>query len=147
LLIRPATPADLPALLALERESATAAHWSQPQYQTLFDSNPPRVLLVLEEESSVQAFLAARKVADEFELETIVVSLPARRRGAGTTLLRAFLDVARRSDVTAVFLEVRESSAPARALYDKFKCQQTGRRPRYYRDPEEDAIIYRLDLR
>jgi ribosomal-protein-alanine N-acetyltransferase len=134
LLIRPATPADLPALLALERESATAAHWSPPQYQTLFDSNPPRVL-------------GARKVADEFELETIVVSLPARRLGAGTSLLRAFLDVARRSDVTAVFLEVRESNAAARALYDKFTFHQTGRRPRYYRDPQEDAIIYRLDLR
>jgi len=102
---------------------------------------------VLEEESAVQAFLAARKVGHEFELETIVVSHHARRRGAGTSLLRAFLDMARQSDVHAVFLEVRESNAPARALYDKFGFQQTGRRSRYYRNPEEDAMIYRLDLR
>lgn len=145
--IRPATAADLPALLALERQAVTAAHWSQQQYKTLFDSDPLRVALVMEEESAVQGFLVARTLSREFEIENIVVSVSARRRGVGTSLLRGFLDLARRPDVQAVFLEVREANAAARALYQKLSFRQTGRRPRYYRDPEEDAIIYRLDLR
>jgi ribosomal-protein-alanine acetyltransferase len=147
LLIRKATSADVPALVALERESGMAAHWTREQYQAAFDSEPPRIVLLIEEGSAAQGFVVARRVAQEFELENIVVSLPARRRGIGTSLLRAFLDLARQSNATTVFLEVRESNAPARALYHKLTFQQTGHRPCYYRDPEEDAMIYRLDMR
>src|SRR5438876_9210772 len=36
--IRPATPADIAAMMALEKLSATAAHWSIAQYKELFET-------------------------------------------------------------------------------------------------------------
>ena len=46
----------------------------------------------------------------------------------------------------AVFLEVRESNRAARALYEKWAFLESGRRRGYYKDPEEDAILYRIDF-
>ena len=57
-----------------------------------------------------------------------------------------FLNHAKRLAATAIFLEVRESNHAARALYDKFHFEQSGRRKSYYRDTDEDAILYRLQF-
>ena len=55
-----------------------------------------------------------------------------------------FLNLARRQGALAVFLEVRESNRAARALYEKWAFVENDRRKRYYSNPEEDAIVYRL---
>ena len=147
LLIHPATVADLPAMMALEKRAATAAHWSAEQYDALFRaSDPGRVALILWEASKLQGFVIVRVVGKEWEIENIAVAGPARRRGLGTRLLGELLDSARAKDAAAVFLEVRESNQAARALYEKWAFRESGRRPRYYKDPAEDAILYRLDF-
>jgi ribosomal-protein-alanine N-acetyltransferase len=147
LLIHPATVADLPAMMALEKRAATAAHWSAEQYDALFRaSDPGRVALILWEASELQGFVIARVVGKEWEIENIAVAGPARRRGLGTRLLGELLDSARAKDAAAVFLEVRESNQAARVLYEKWAFREGGRRPGYYKDPAEDAILYRLDF-
>ena len=45
-----------------------------------------------------------------------------------------------------VLLEVRESNTPARRLYEKLGFALEGRRPGYYQDPGEDALLFRLML-
>jgi ribosomal-protein-alanine N-acetyltransferase len=143
--IRPATATDLPAMMALEKRAATAAHWSGEQYQALVRvSDPGRVALVIQEESGLQGFVIARVLGEEWEIENIAIAGPARRRGLGTRLLGELLDLARGQGAAAVFLEVRESNHAARALYEKWAFLESGHRRRYYRDPEEDAILYRL---
>jgi [ribosomal protein S18]-alanine N-acetyltransferase len=143
--IRPATAEDIPALAALEKHAATAAHWSLDQYTAVFSvTEPARIALVIEDESCVQGFLIARSAGREWEIENIAVAAPARRRGWGARLLGEFLDLARAKAVEAVFLEVRESNRAARGLYEKWAFIESGRRKRYYRDPEEDAVTYRL---
>jgi ribosomal-protein-alanine acetyltransferase len=145
--IRPATSADLPAMMALEKHAATAAHWSADQYQALFPAaDPTRIALILDEESCLGGFVVARVVGAEWEIENIAVAGSARRRGLGTRLLGELLDLARAKCATAVFLEVRESNRAARALYEKWAFLESGYRRRYYKDPEEDAILYRLDF-
>jgi ribosomal-protein-alanine N-acetyltransferase len=146
--VRPATAADIPVMLALEKHAVTAAHWSPERYQEVFATAPSshgnRRLALVIEEATVQGFLVARVVDREWEIENIAVCGPARRRGLGTRLLGEFLDAARAEGADAVFLEVRESNHAARALYEKWAFVESGRRKRYYRDPEEDAIVYRL---
>jgi [ribosomal protein S18]-alanine N-acetyltransferase len=145
--VRPATPADLPAIMVLEKTAATAAHWSIQRYEDLLRvSEPDRVALVLTDENEVRAFFIARVVRDEWEIENIVVAGTARRRGLGTRLLRELLDMARARGAKAVFLEVRESNHAARALYEKWAFVESGRRRRYYQDPDEDAILYRINF-
>ncbi len=145
LLIRPATAADIPAMMALEKHAANAAHWSRKQYEAAFESDV-REVLVLEEGSAVQGFLVGRRVDDEWEIENVAISGPARRRGLGTQLVGEFLNLARSGGAQSVYLEVRESNRAARLLYEKWAFVESGRRKRYYRDPEEDAVLYRLDF-
>lgn len=145
--IRPAIAADIPSMMALERHAATAAHWSTKQYETAFSSEAPsRFVLVLEEDGGMQGFLAGKAMGEEWEIENIAVAGPARRRGLGTRLLGEFLELAQGRGAAAVFLEVRESNRPARQLYEKWAFVESGRRKHYYREPEEDAIVYRLDF-
>lgn len=145
--IRLATSADLSAMMALEKHAATAAHWSVEQYEALFHtSGPDRVALLIEEEARVQGFVIARVVGEEWEIENMAIAGPARRRGLGTRLLGELLDRARARGAKAVFLEVRKSNQAARSLYEKWAFLESGFRKRYYKDPEEDAILYRLDF-
>ena len=147
--IRRAIPTDIPALIALEKQAATAAHWSPEQYETVFSSEgPARVAFVIEdspiEDARVQGFVVGRVVSDDWEIENIAVAGAARRRGLGTHLLEEFIGLARGRRAQSVFLEVRESNLAARRLYEKHAFVETGRRKGYYRQPEEDAIVYRL---
>jgi ribosomal-protein-alanine acetyltransferase len=143
--IRDATSVDLPGMMALEKHAATAAHWSEQQYEGLFrDARPERMALIIEDESGLQGFVIARVVDREWEIENIAVAGSARRRGLGTRLLGELLDLARARGADAVFLEVRESNHAARALYEKWAFLESGHRRGYYKDPKEDAILYRL---
>ena len=141
--IRPATAADVPAMMALERQAATAAHWSAADYARLFAPGAERVALVLEEEV-VEGFVVARGVETEWEIENIAVAGPAQRRGLGTHLLVELLDRLRRAGARNVYLEVRESNRAARALYEKWAFVESGRRKCYYHQPDEDAVLYRF---
>ncbi len=147
MLIRPATAADLSSLMAIEQQSVTAAHWSAAQYQTAITGlSPRRVALVAEDESAIQGFLIARATDREWEIENIVVADAAQRRGLGTRLLQELLELARRQEAESVFLEVRSSNHAAQALYKKCAFVEIGRRPRYYHEPAEDAVLYRFPL-
>ena len=61
MLIRPATPTDIPAMMRLEQHSVTASHWSAEQYDRIFRApSPRRVALIIEEAAAVRGFLVAQ---------------------------------------------------------------------------------------
>jgi ribosomal-protein-alanine N-acetyltransferase len=145
--VRPAVAGDLSRLMQIASRSATAAQWSEDHYQQLF--SPNRLALVIEENPNadsreVAGFIVARCAGDEWEIENIAVSGPARRRGLGSRLLGECLQQVRDRGGAAVFLEVRESNHAARALYEKWAFIKSGRRKYYYQDPVEDALILKL---
>jgi len=137
-------------MIRLERQSSTAAHWSDAQYGCLFQAeNDIRLALVAEGDQPgadgmprILGFLIAHHLAPEWELENIVVSSEARSKGIGTHLIEELLLSAQQTNSQAVFLEVRESNAAAISLYRKLGFQQTGRRKSYYNNPVEDAVLY-----
>jgi ribosomal-protein-alanine N-acetyltransferase len=144
MLIRGATPADLSAILQLERTADAAAHWSEAEYQNIFEAVEPRHLVLVAGDIGVQAFLVARVLHPEWELENIVVAEPIRRRSVATRLIRELQEQARTQKAQAIFLEVRQCNAAARSLYESCGFGQVGRRPAYYEDPKEDAVIYKF---
>lgn len=141
-------------MMALQRESPAAAHWSQPQYEALFvnagrEQRSERRAWVAEDEveaRGILAFLVAKRVDAEWELENIVVAEAARRRRVGTQLLQEFIACARTEHGSRIFLEVRESNHSARALYRKMGFEETGLRKSYYSNLPEDAILCSLSL-
>jgi [ribosomal protein S18]-alanine N-acetyltransferase len=160
--LRPAISADIPAMIELEQESATSAHWSREQYENLFAIGDHELvenfILVVEDPvdaifgtatapvDQMIAYLAVRQIDRDWELQNIVVSEKYRRHGIGTSLLTQFIAHARAKNGSRIFLEVRESNQSARALYSKLGFQATGMRRTYYANPVEDAIVYHLGI-
>jgi ribosomal-protein-alanine N-acetyltransferase len=148
-LVRTAALEDIPRILAMERDSPSAAHWPELTYRRMFRENQPlRIVLVASQagEAALLGFVIARVAADDCELENIVVSRKRQNRGVGTQLSQSLATEARKQNARRIFLEVRESNTAARALYEKCGFAITGRRPSYYTDPIEDAILYTLQL-
>lgn len=90
---------------------------------------------------SVVGYLFARRAADEGEILNLAVHPGHGRRGLGRELVRTVLQDLERAGAARVFLEVRESNAPAQAFYHHMGFRPAGRRPGYYTHPREDALV------
>ncbi len=148
LLIRQATPEDLPLIRALEQQSPTAAHWSERDYGALFAPEAPRRITFVAEDTmqGLAGFIVARSDSEQWEIENLVVAAARQRSGIGSSLVRHALDEARRSHATCVLLEVRESNVTACKLYKKLGFAEIGRRRNYYRNPAENALVLRISI-
>ena len=70
-----------------------------------------------------------------------------REKGLGRRLLSKLIEVGIAEETETAWLEVRPSNFAARALYKKTGFKEVGRRPRYYTDTREDAIIMSMCLK
>lgn len=75
----------------------------------------------------------------ESEIYNLAVDSSFRRNRIAAKLLNALLSAV--PGPMSVFLEVREGNAPAIAFYRQAGFEVIGRRPAFYRDPEEAAIL------
>ncbi|HZE93913.1 MAG TPA: ribosomal protein S18-alanine N-acetyltransferase [Gemmatimonadales bacterium] len=94
---------------------------------------------------AIAGYVVALDAADEGEILNLAVAPAGRRNGLGRALVEGVLEALAERGVRQVYLEVRESNAPARALYAAHGFREVGRRKQYYRRPVEDAIVLRRD--
>lgn len=139
--LREAAAADVPALAALHAAAFPPGEAWGPDAIHLMLAMPGAFGLWREAEG----FVLARAAAGEAEILTLAVAPVARRRGLGAALLAAAMAAARARGAEAMFLEVSEGNAPARALYRSFGFAEVGRRRRYYPDGS-DALVLRRGL-
>jgi [ribosomal protein S18]-alanine N-acetyltransferase len=142
--IRLAESGDLARVVEIERAS-----FSDPWSMTAFRS-------ALEEErlnfhvatcgGPPIGYAVSWCVVDEAELANLAVLPAMRGKRVGAALLDRAMSDARLAGCTVMHLEVRESNAPARALYESRGFGMVGRRKHYYRQPVEDALILRARL-
>ena len=118
--------------------------WSQRDFRDCVTSDA--TFLVAETAEGVAGYLVALDAADEGEILNLAVAPGGRRHGIGRALVDHALDSLARRGVRQVYLEVRESNAPARALYAALGFRDVGRRAQYYRRPVEDAVILRAAI-
>jgi len=138
-MIREMAPPDAAAIAAILVASPGASQWSAAEIMQLARGGTR--LWVAEESGEVIGAVAARTVADEVEILNLGVSPLWRRRGVGRALMVAALRQAANAGARQVFLEVRESNQGARVFYATLGFLETGRRPNYYRDPFESALV------
>jgi ribosomal-protein-alanine N-acetyltransferase len=143
--VRGFRPSDAAGLAAILRDAPEAANWTQASYREWMNS-PGAVAFVSEVDGGVTGFIIGRQVVDEAEVLNVAVSPLARRKGQGGALLKAALEEFRARSVNRVYLEVRESNVAARAFYAKHGFLQAGKRLKYYRKPEEAAIVMEIRL-
>jgi [ribosomal protein S18]-alanine N-acetyltransferase len=84
-------------------------------------------------------------IVDEAHIATLAVHPELRRLGIGQKLLCTALAETARDGAVSALLEVRAGNAAAQDLYRKFGFEVVGRRPRYYQDNHEDALLMTLE--
>ncbi len=140
--IRSARLGDVPAVHAIEQE-VFADPWSTQDFRDCVAADA--LFLIAEVAGEVGGYVVALDAADEGEILNLAVAPEGRRKGLGRALVEAILGLLQDRDVSHIYLEVRESNAPARALYAAQGFREVGRRKAYYRRPVEDAIVLRHD--
>ena len=130
----------IPQLLELEREVFTNP-WSKEMFWTEFKS-PDSFFSVLYDNNIPAGYCILRQITEEEgQVFNIAVAPSSRRRKFGDALMRIALRDAEDAGIKSVFLEVRESNAPAIALYENHGFKRIGLRKGYYDKPDEDALV------
>ena len=131
MLLRPALDSDRAAIAAIQTVSPEASSWDPFDYE----------VTVADLDGQVAGFLVSRRTApDEIEILNLAVAPPMRRKGVARALVRGVLETLEGE----AFLEVRESNANARKFYESIGFMAFARRPEYYSDPPETAIVMKL---
>ena len=119
--------------------------WSEKSIETELSCRLSVWLVALEGEQVV-GYVGSQTVIDESDMMNIAVHPDFRRRGIAEALVADLEAALRQRGSRALTLEVRDSNAPAIALYEKLGFAQVGLRKNYYRNPKEDARILRKEL-
>lgn len=101
--------------------------------------------LVALDGATVAGYIGSQSVGDEADMMNVAVHPDYRRRGIARELVMGLVAALGEKGVHSLALEVRASNAPAIALYEQLGFTQVGRRPNYYRNPKEDALILRKE--
>ena len=118
--------------------------WSENSIASELDNRLSLWLVALEGETVV-GYVGSQSVMGWADMMNIAVHPDYRRQGVAWKLVEHLVQALQQNDVTCLTLEVRASNEPAKALYEKFGFLQVGRRPNYYRNPKEDALILRKE--
>ena len=139
---------DLERVVAIAASLRDAPQWPRSAYEDAIaaDGSPRRIALVAEMAGQIAGFSVASVVVAQAELESIAVVESVQRRGIGAELLRATMREAKPLGAHEMVLEVRESNIGAAGLYAKAGFGVMGRRPEYYSNPVEGAILLGLML-
>ena len=135
---------DAPAIAELEKRCFSDP-WSEKSIASEVH-NPLAYWLVAEDGGEILGYIGSQSVLDAADVMNLAVSPDHRRKGIGEKLIKALTRYLQENGVIALLLEVRVSNAPAIRLYEKLGFVQVGRRPRYYTNPREDALILRKEL-
>ena len=141
--IEPMNASHVPQIAALEQRCFSDP-WSEKSIASELE-NPLAMWLVALDGEEVVGYVGSQTVLGETDMMNLAVSPEARRQGTGRALVQALIDGLAKSGSHSLMLEVRVSNAPARTLYESLGFFQVGRRPKYYVNPKEDALILRKE--
>lgn len=129
------------ALSELDKSTVGAEGWSAESFRSEAVKENGYVLYIVQEESVI-ALLTGYSAVGEGDVTNVAVLPEYRRKGLAGQLIAEFerlLPV----DAESIFLEVRESNAPAIALYEKCGFERLSVRKNFYSSPRENAIVMR----
>jgi ribosomal-protein-alanine N-acetyltransferase len=145
LTFRKMTLADLDQVIAIDQASFSLP-WPPRTFQYELTDNPASRSWVAELDGRVVAMIVIWLIVDEAHIATFATHAEFRRRGIGEKLLLHALESARMEGARRSFLEVRAGNQSAQQMYRKYGFKDNGRRPRYYKDNGEDAVLMSLEM-
>jgi ribosomal-protein-alanine N-acetyltransferase len=148
--IEAATLESLSEILRIE-EACFSAPWTRKMLEAELSGNPFAHFLVARREGAdasaeaIVGYLCYWIVFEEVRLMNLAVIESMRHRGIAKSLVATALQTGRSQAAQRAVLEVRASNRAAQSLYQGFGFSQTAIRPKYYVNPQEDAVLMELD--
>lgn len=136
-------PRHVPQVAALEKRCFSDP-WSEKSITSELE-NELALWLVALEGDTVAGYVGSQTVMDETDMMNIAVHPDFRHQGIATGLVVDLIGALKLRGSHCLTLEVRASNEPAKALYEKMGFRMVGRRPGYYQNPREDALILRKE--
>ena len=118
--------------------------WSASSYQAEFNRPSSDLLglwLTPHPDPPLLAVGCAWTILDESHIILMAVHPQYRRQGFGAGMLLSLLNTAHHRGMKYATLEVRASNEAAIALYTQLGFTSVGKRPKYYADNGEDALV------
>ena len=141
--VRRMTLEDIQAVVELDQISFSLP-WPERSFRFELTDNPASRCWVAEADERVVGMVVTWLFVDEAHIATLATHPDFRRQGIAQKLLIHTLRYTFDEGAVSSFLEVRESNLAAQEMYRKFGYEDTGRRKRYYKDNDEDAILMTL---
>ena len=129
----------IPQIEEIERECFSRP-WTAEQLSGQM-RNAQHEFIAAVDDDKVLGYVGLMYVLDEGYISNVAVHPEARRQGIGDALIDALAVKAKELELAFLTLEVRESNAPAIALYAKHGFHPVGKRKNYYDAPKEDAVL------
>jgi len=129
--------------MAIERASFPTP-WTEGMFKDELSTTHAQCLVIkieIEGKTLIAAYIIFWFVVDEVHLHNLAVRNEFRRQGLAYNMMNLMNDIALQVGITRQTLEVRESNHEAINLYRKCGFVVKGRRPLYYTDTREDALV------
>jgi len=139
IIIRDMQEVDIKQVAELEKEFFSDP-WPVSAFQEIIEETYWRASVALSNDIII-GYACYYIVDIEAHLANIAVAPAYRRKSVAKRLLEIILQYASASDCEYILLEVRPSSKAARSFYDKHGFELLYRRPGYYHNPDEDALV------
>ena len=143
MMIEPMNASHVPQIAQLEKRCFSDP-WSEKSIASELE-NPLSVWLVAVDGGQLIGYVGSQTVLGETDMMNLAVAPEARRQGTGRALVLALVDALTEKGSHSLMLEVRVSNTPAQKLYESLGFSRVGRRPKYYVNPREDALILRKE--
>ena len=138
-LIRTIEYGDVESVLTIQRSSPEVAQWTAEDYNRV--ANGEVAGWVVAVDTRIVGFLIARHIVSDIEILNFAVAAESRRRGIGALLLQRSLEWGSGFQAENAILEVRASNLVALQFYERHGFKSIARRPRYYVEPADDALV------
>lgn len=133
--IKTATSDNIKDIVKIEN-ACFSAPWSEKSIKESIE-NPCSHFYIAYVDGRVAGYMGLQIFANEGYVTNIATMPEYRRQG----IAKALIEKAVENKMDFITLEVRESNAPAIALYTEVGFENMGLRPDFYSKPDENAII------
>ena len=142
--IEKCTRKDAPCVAKIEKECFSTPFKEEDIISYL--KSPIWHFLVAKCEGEVVGYVSFTIIIDECQIVNVATSQDYRKMGVGKSLIEELLSYAKKSGVSKVYLEVRESNLPAISLYEKYGFEIVGVSKNHYSQPTENALLMNLEI-
>ncbi|MBE6623405.1 MAG: ribosomal-protein-alanine N-acetyltransferase [Ruminococcaceae bacterium] len=144
LVIKKAAPDDAYDLSLIETQCFSTP-WSEKSLKEFINCDSSHVLTASVDDKTV-GYIGMYYSFGEGDITNVAVMNNYRNMGIAKKLISELIELSKKTGISILRLEVRQSNIVAISLYKKFGFYEVGIRKNYYSHPKENAVLMDLNI-